>query len=350
MRRAFLGGGPEWDAADDEIIRLRDEAPPPTDDLSGALERSVKSEIAHCYRLWRGDYERAYQSACDVVDTLSGGAELRPYRAYWHYAASTAADLAYGATRQDSWRKNFLHHTTNAAASARGVHWFYDLARSYGANTPTSDDEPSVFAEIVSQLLSDWQITGPRFEKRLNQARQQIGSDDAEQFEAGLLTLGRMLGCDATRFGGDAAPDGLWLFTTGPALVFEAKTDEGPDLPLDAEIVRQANTHPTWIRSNYAGSEDLDLRKVVISHHATVQVAARGLVDGDMFHVSVDSVRQLFSEAATLLNEVRKRAYGLSEEELRTHINEVYRTGGLAHEKVRGRMTTHRVADLPIVG
>jgi hypothetical protein len=348
LRSAFLGQTQDWREAEPDIVRRRDERARGSDAAADALEAAAPSEIRYTDLMWRHDFVGAYQHACAVTDRL-GGDELRPYRGYWHYAAAVAADHAWRSTGQDEWAARARDHLGRAVPCLKALHWVASLQAIYGAQPASEVAPPSIDVEVVSDLLNEWRLVGGRFEDRLNEARRNVYSQEAKAFEAGLYTLGRMVGCHAQRFDEAAAPDGWWAILEDEGIVFEAKSDEKPEHPVDAATVRQAAGHETWVRAKLALAEGTAVHRAIVSPHVTIQQDAVPLAGG-IYHVHVDEIRQLFDRAASLLNAVRNLARGLTEDALREMLDEQYRAAGLSHADIVRLLTAQQTTDLTRVG
>lgn len=344
---AFFAQGEEWATADEELVARRDACERVADPVTATLDISIAHELGFVYALWRHDFERAYDEACQVAETLAGGSELKPYRALWHYGACIASDLAWRRSGDVRWQQNFQDHVRRLVVLSPSLPGFARMqVVSSGRRLETP--QPSVSTRVICDLLLEWHLIGARFERRLNAARRKIAADAALEFEEGLATLGRMLGCDVHACEGAGVPDGLWILNNGTAIVFEAKSEETKDDPVSLSEVRQALTHEPWVRSLGELSEGALVRTVLVTPRSTIREEVR-LVAGDIYYASVAQVRELFSTAAALLNELRRRAYNLPDDQLRELIDEGYREQHLTHGDLIGRLLSRKLIALPVM-
>jgi DNA polymerase III delta prime subunit len=348
LMTTFLNQDADWAVANSEIIERRNTSIKLRDSVTDALEKSVPHEIGFIYSIWGLEFERAFEEAVAATEALSGGNELRPYRAFWHYTAAVAAYYAWRQSSDERWRGRFTDEIGRALASSMGVPWLPGL-QTAATSTGAAAVEPSIDVAEVSQLLQEWQIVGTRFERTLNKVREAINSDEAPKFERGLKSLGHMLGCTSKSFTEDGSPDGLWMFPDNKAVVFEAKTDENAANAIALKTVRQAGTHAEWVVGNGDVSEETNIITVVITHQTDINRDAY-LVAGELRMVSVDDIRQLFARAATVLNSVRAAARSLSEEQLRQSIDEKFRAAGLTHKEILQLLSACLVSTLPVRG
>jgi hypothetical protein len=97
--RIFLEHDEAWEEANRDILAARDAAQragfPAMDELQAAVDHEIKYQIS----LWQGDYERAFDEAWEVLGKIVH-ADLRGYRALWHYLAGSAA---LSLARRASW-------------------------------------------------------------------------------------------------------------------------------------------------------------------------------------------------------------------------------------------------------
>jgi hypothetical protein len=186
------------------------------DSVTEALERSVRHEINFVYSIWGYEFERAFQADVAATEALSGGKELKPYRAFWHYTAAVAAYYEWKQSGDAQWRDRYRGEIGRSLATSMGVTWLPGL-QAVAAKEDSGATGPSVNITEVSSLLEEWQIVGTKFERALNSVRDAINSDEASKFELGLKSLGRMLGCTSRSFDDDGAPDSLWLLADNNA-------------------------------------------------------------------------------------------------------------------------------------
>lgn len=83
--RLFLEQGEDAKSVDEDIRNLREDKTRRRDAATEALMNAASKEVGFAYDLWSKDYPAALARAKAVTDTLEGGRETAPYRAWWHY-------------------------------------------------------------------------------------------------------------------------------------------------------------------------------------------------------------------------------------------------------------------------
>ncbi len=347
LASVFLKQGEEWAGANEEIIGLRNRLTKDRDSITEALERSTTREISYVYSMWNHEFDRAFDQATAATDALSGGSELRPYRAFWHYMGSVSAYYEWKRSNVREWQEHFTDQLNRALASSIGVSWLPSLRDYSVSGDNVEQSSSSVKLEAVLRLLEEWQLVGTRFERNLNAARENINSDEADSFEDGLRVLGRMLGCNVVDWTEAGAPDGLWILSDNKALAFEAKSEESPNNAISLRAVRQAATHETWIRRKNDVSEETEVITALITHQSKIMSDAQ-MVAEEIRYIPVSQVRDLFARAATVLNSIRSRARALPEELLRELIDQQYREAHLTHSEVSTLLLSRELRGLPV--
>ena len=343
---AFMDQNEDWDDANEDILLRRDSIKLCGDDVVTALAKSAEHEIEAVYAAWQQDSERAYSCAVKATEALAGGQDLKPYRAYWHLAASVAAFEQLVACRQETWNHRFKDHIRSAKACTYNLRWLSSLAGVLGEEG-TAGSELPVLIEEVEGLLEEWHLTGTRFERSLATVRDSIMSDEAKKFDRGLRQVGRMLGCETKAWPStEGAPDGLWNFVSKVSIVFECKSNSKPEHPVSLSNIRQASTHGEWLRSRGEIGETTNVITVLVTPRTTIGSGGRACA-ADLRVVHPNLIRELFDKAAELLNTLRINARGISEEGLLELINKSYRQKGLTHEQICTQLSKDMLKKLP---
>ena len=250
----FLYHSNEWKAPENDIRKKRSEYKKVTGLVSNLLVNSMKHEIDYTYNSWKSRYEDAFQDAIKVLSSLEGGSEIQPYRAFWQYQAATSAFLAWKNSGDTSFQNAAINHLRSASTTSTHITWLGKLiSKISSSNTQENDYSPlhDCFLEI-NKLLSKWNIQGGKYDREVAKVLSNIECQEADQFENGLQILGKMLGAQTHRWDKDeqGTPDGLWIFGSWCAFVFEAKTGENPDKTISLGTLRQANTHEARVRAD----------------------------------------------------------------------------------------------------
>jgi hypothetical protein len=305
----FLAQGAEWREADATIVEVRDgkqQTPlPGADDLFAA----VSHEVDYQYAMWSGRYADALDLARSVLGKLRA-AELRGYRALWHYLAGNAAWLAaqHGQISDPAAAREQYGKATRAVRSLR---WLGDLAR-YVERDADRDDAPRPHPAdlaVIERLERVFEALGSATNHRFDEAERRVLDGllhpGGEGFEGAHLELGRLLGYDAGKVETDASPDPWWRADDSICFVFEDHAGAGAGGLLDATKARQAATHDNWVRMHVPGTADAEIVKLLIT---PVIRAAPGALP----HLAVvltwplDSFRSWLTQALAALRALKK--------------------------------------------
>lgn len=249
----FLAHDAEWRDVETDIVAHRDRLvrtdPPGTSELANAAQHEVSAWQA----LWNGEYDRAVVSAKSAIDALRGGQAPQRYAALWNYlAACWTAKLSAEGGGPAGGRK----------ALGGAVDAYYQAARAAGRGTTwlahlssPADDRPGVQRHdldpldeaAVDAVLAAQPTWGrpAKFAPLYTETRTNLKGTEPVAFEAGLVSLGILLGASESigNGGASAAPDSMWLFGAHTWVGCEAKSDAKPDGEVGADSARQAEGH-----------------------------------------------------------------------------------------------------------
>jgi Helicase C-terminal domain len=311
---SFLAQDEDWREADTDIrARTADatrQIPPNAAELEHAAEREVEAWRA----LWRGDLRQAVALAQEAIDRLGGGEELRPYKCFWLYlATSWAAELADGtANETDIELAATLRREMEGCAQT--LSWVPRIDPA-GPSPPGVGLDHDERAERAADKLKRLGIRGLAFENKLAEIEAQLAQDDATPFELGLRALGELLGFEAVHPAGQAEPDSAWRDSDKLWLLFEAKTGGRPENPISPAEVRQAGTHHEWVRNQLGWPEPERSVTTIIAYKQRIQPEAAAIA-GDVRLVSPQVVREIAARTFAVHRQIRARARGLSDEQL----------------------------------
>ncbi len=348
---AFLGQTDEWlDAGNQAIVDLRNSIAIAEDAVAVALHKSVAHEISFVGAMWQRDFRRAYDEATAATEALAGGSELRPYRAFWHYASCAAAHCAWQQSGASHWEQNFHDHLNRALSTTISIQWLADLRKLWDSEPSTISTDSPIDTEQVSRLLEDWQFVGSRFQREVATVRTRIYSTEAKPFESGLKSLGSMLGFVAKSWPREnGAPDGAWRINTNKVVVFEAKSDEDPDEPISLTTVRQAKSHRDWLESKGELLPGDEVACVLVTPRTKVREDAHAVAQ-DLFYVPIEQIHALFDRCLPILTSIRARGRNITEEMLRELISTEYRNGHLTRSEIEDVLCRQNVRSLPLEG
>jgi hypothetical protein len=339
---SFLSQDTDWLEADAFIRVSASEASRAKPEIADELARAAPLEV-ECWRaVWRGDVRRAVELAQEVTDHLGSGSELRPYRALWLYlAASWAAELAAdtGGEHDAEWARTLKK---DAEGTARMLRWRPRVE-------PKAPPLPAAAefherAERAADKMRRLGIRGLGFERKLTEIEKQLAQDDATQFELGLRELGDVLGFEAERPRGTAAPDGAWRNGDRLWLLFEAKTEERPENQVSVTDARQAASHHDWVKAQLGWEEPERTLTTLVAYKTFVDPAAAA-VARDVTLVDPAVIREIASRAIEVYRDARPRARALTDDQLAATLAEGFRRQRLRSEDLLADLGDRRVAD-----
>jgi Helicase C-terminal domain/Type III restriction enzyme, res subunit len=343
LLREFWGQTDKWLPAEAHLTAETQQSthyePPGSDALGAAVELEVKC----CQALWANDLERAVQLAQEVTDRLSGGEELRPYRALWFYlAAAWAHGLAQPGDAQHAALSKTLF--AEAVACARTSGWRPPNFGDDPIDPEEPEQRPSERSTSAARLMRKLGIRGNKFSIRLAETEQLLASNKSTDFERGLLQLGEFLGFEAQRPPGDANPDGVWRDHEQVWIIFEAKTEQSPSIPLSADRIRQATTHKQWITNDIDWPNPTESLTVIVSPGATVDPAAAKVAPSEMALVSPQTIQNIASRCFAALSEVRAKARGFTDEQLAAELDERFTRFALDNQALLTELGAQRIS------
>ena len=116
--------------AEPAIQELREGTAKSASPGSTQLGDAAKKEVLAAQAAWRGEWERAVGLATEVIEKLAGGAETRPYQAFWNYLGACWAAIAAEAGGGARFWDLSAELTQRARAAARGTTWVDYLSPS----------------------------------------------------------------------------------------------------------------------------------------------------------------------------------------------------------------------------
>jgi Type III restriction enzyme, res subunit len=350
---AFLSRSNDWQNAEGDIRNRRDKSlklPNPVNEL---LANSMKSEIDYTYNSWKSRHEDAFQDAIKVLSCLEGGVEIQPYRSFWQYQAATSAFLAWKNSGEVSFKNSAIKHLRSASVTSTHISWLGKLISEVSGNNNNNDTNHLPIHDCyieIDELLSKWKIKSSKYDKEVAKVLENIKCTDNTKFELGIQMLGRMLGAKTYKWDDSkeqGAPDGLWIFGSWCAFVFEAKTDKKPENSISLGDFRQASTHEDRVRAEHLIARSIPCFTIIISpKKAIVQEVAILDSANNIFYVSHDEIIKLSLDCAEALDKIRSIASSSSSEVLTEKILQEYKERDVCAESIKNRLTATRIKDL----
>ncbi len=300
----FLEQGDEWKDANSDIVNLRNSATRQEFPQIDLLQSSVGLELQYQRHIWNGDFGQAIESAENVLSAINGPSELRGFRAWWHYLAGSASDLA--SMELPLYQNRATEHYLLARKAAPTLQWLIPLSLnpndSQNSGMASAEDLAQI-AHIEQTLTSLGAKNHRKFEEHSKEVRRLLLSNDANEFEAGLCQLGDLLGFETDNSSEDGAPDGWWV-ADDICIVFEAHSDGKPDTILGSRKARQSASHPTWLKENGLVDKSALFTSVLISPSRSIKKEAHGLLD-EACYMELEHFRTWASKAIVAIRAIR---------------------------------------------
>jgi hypothetical protein len=339
---SFLDQDDAWEAdAEPAIAELRREAVIELPVGTSELSDSVGGEVKAWERLWHGDFTGASQRATEVAALFTSDA-LQSYRAFWLYLAyswlQSAADesgdestataarallrKAHGAVGSGTW----LRETSPLPPGDEALEPLDELAADAIAHSPYRTLSVTKWAELASMITQDLQST------------------DAQAFERGLTTLGRLLGSAAEKPTGKGRADSVWLFGASWWLALEAKSEARQAGLVSVEDVRQANTHLKILASDQDAEIPAGSASLIITPKQLADPDAAAIAESSVHLCSPSDMQSLARDAIEGWEQIRSRGRDLQREELLAVVRQEMQERRCLPTQVRERLTARPVA------
>lgn len=273
----FLAKDDEWQKAEDYIVDLKTKySSKPNkieNELLNKLSDSAKNELTYQYEMWKGNYENAFNAACNVVNILNAPS-LMGYKNFWCFLAGSAAYYLY-LQHQTDYKKKSKEYFDKAQNNNFGMKWLSHLSQKlFMTRTNNINDFFEDILENIENLLNRTANIN-KLQERISTILNNLKSTDGRAFERGHNDLGLLLGYNAKNSDDHGAPDPYWIINSTLVIVAEDKIYKEPsdgevkDIPL--EDITEACRHETWIRHNEKSiSKDAEVITIFITNSKSI--------------------------------------------------------------------------------
>lgn len=325
----FLQQDDEWNAADEEIVSIRQRCTqkilPGTEDL----QKAAAYEVEYQYALWREDFPRALESARKIIAELNHP-ELQGYRALWNYLAGSAAWLGSkaGFSGLDGLARSFYG---KARAAAPAIRWLASLAHTQQSEGKAASENPYllIIIERLEQVLDKMGVlTDRRFAEEEKFILTNIREKDSTKFEAAHERIGHLLGFEAGNKESTGAPDPWWLVDDDLCFIFEDHSEGDSNSSLYVNKARQAASHPNWVRANLPVKSTANILAVLITPVSFADIDAIPHLN-EVYVWHLEDFRNWVYEALTVIRELRRTFPGSGDLNWRKSAAEKYVEHGL---------------------
>jgi hypothetical protein len=351
--RIFLEHEQEWNDVEEAIIAHRASLPqaklPGIDKLSNAVSHEVKYQ----YALWSGNFEKAFEESRAVVTALSGD-EVQGYRAFWYYLAGSAAWLAANnpnnkVVSMESVAREFFGR---AASTTDSVRWLFELSRLSSIEIQPDQVEAFRLAAVIegleTQLSRLGTVNDNKFEAEIKHILENLNmtkEKESKFFEEGHERLGQLLGYNAGNSEVNAAPDPWWCVSDDFCIVFEDHSIDSLNTPLGANKVRQAASHPNWIKQNLSLRNNAYIISVMVTPCEKIEHGAIPHT-GEVCYWNQKQFIQWATNAVSIIRSLRRSFPGEANLAWRQTAMQAYRDQGIDPASLANTLQSHKLVDL----
>lgn len=303
--RIFLKHDDAWESANEGILDIRANSTQEVRPALKQLDSSVRHEIEWQEATWQEDHIAAFDSAREVLSSLTDS-ELRGYRALWHYLAGSSAKLA-----TISGTKNLSVQATeqfnHAKKAALGIPWLVSLATNQESIVTASDREKAATMTQVENLEAHLLKLGTIHNREFNafEAKIRKAIFSGKEFEEGQRLLGCHLGFESGKEESDASPD-PWWYIDDIVFIFEDHANaKDSSTIIDATKARQAASHIEWARSFLDVPVDSKIFSVLVTPAKTAYSGAIPSLSR-VSYWNLDDFRKWTEDALGVIRELRR--------------------------------------------
>lgn len=298
----FLENDRNWESVNRQILDERDRTQQQFQPSIKELEKAVGAEIDYQTALWRHDYYNAIAAAERVLGTLKAP-DLRGYRALWNYLAGSACHLA-AQEGNESMAAKARQYYRDAHKCAPSIPWLTTFARREVGDTVTVQKDDIALQRQVERLGAELTRLGATHDRDFAEIELSIleGLQRHETFERAQKDLGTILGFNAGKVESEGSPDPWWI-SDSRCIVFEdyVNTTNGT---LCVAKVRQATSHPGWMRANVAESSECEFLTVLVTPTTKISSAATVHASG-LLYWGLEDFRTFAIHALQVVRQLR---------------------------------------------
>lgn len=298
----FIENGAEWEEANQEIIELRSNQTQENLPCLENLSDTSKYEIAYQKALWSKNYLEAADIASSIIGKLNHE-DLKGYRALWNYLAGYAEYLE--SMTDDSRKIKAIEYFKNAHKAAPFIKWLTKLQKSPEISLAENLDKHILLQSQVANMASKFSKFGNinnRYDKKEKEIRE--GLRDPNTFEDAQKELGKLLGFISDNEESPGAPDPWWI-CENKCIVFEDYVNTTKDQSLNINKVRQAASHPKWIKDKFFPQEqEATITPVILSPIKYIADEARVYAD-ELYFWSFDDFIEWSQKVFTTIRELK---------------------------------------------
>jgi hypothetical protein len=212
------------------------------------------------------------------------------------------------------------------------------------------DSEPDfsyVFDRLEERLEELGMTHNSKFERHVKQILDGLDSNSSDAFELAQVQMGRLLGYEADNSSEEGSPDPWWVLNEHEGIVFEDYTDCEAHSVISIVKVRQAASHPNWLRQK-GKYPDVNFYPVFLSQISVLGVETR-IQCNDIAYWNRENFVRWAKEAISVLREIRKSYPGQGDLVWRGMAMESYISGKIDPKGVLATARSVELRSLPDV-
>jgi hypothetical protein len=306
---------------------------------SALLAISAPDEVEACMMAFRGDFLGARGAAQRAAQSLSGEDALRHYRSLWLYLAAV---WSFAATEADAnASKTAVGLLDQARKASVGTTWLREAdAGTESYVDEDADDTPAV-REIAGRIES--KVKRAAIVAAVERTKGGISSLEHGQNEPALTELGKLLGADASKPGGQGRSDSVWCWAGRVWIAIEAKSEQIPEREVALRDVRQANTQLVQLAEDRGVGIPALSAVVVASPRTRVSDEAVVAAQDYVYLVHPDALRRLSEDVISCWEKLLLSRHGYTGKDLEALVRRT-----MAEHQVLPTQVFERLTETPI--
>lgn len=205
--------------------------------LSTCVDKEIEAWTSASVSSWR-DAASSAHSVCSILG--DGGKSTRQYQAFWKYLEAAWTDMAAEEDGDPLTKSKSRHLLAEASSMAGRCLWISQMAKFPELDAPKMSQVDNIAVKNIVAAL-EGNLKENRHREKLDRMRDELSQRDASKFEAGLSTLGQMLGADASKPTRHGRCDSTWCWDNELWLALEAKSEHNAGGVVSIKDIRQSN-------------------------------------------------------------------------------------------------------------
>jgi hypothetical protein len=312
-------------------------APAGSDALMEIADSEVEAWQLASEENWRDASAKLQEAARGVG---RGGEATRGYRSLLLFLAAAWLDLASDSAPESARVRELVRQAEAAATRGTWLREMPDIGESEVKNLTGAD--AAAVAAVAARLSQGIRVD--RHQSMTARMLLQLSQTEASEYEAGLASLGGLLGADSFKPKGDGRSDSVWLWDTALWLTFEAKTEEHENATIPLKYVRQVNSQLDQL----AADQKVDVpppgsRSFLVSPRSTVDPQHAPVAHPNLYLVAPAVIAELAADTQTAWSVLATAGVGHGETALRSLVAETLAQFDCLPSQVSDRLSVDRV-------